>query len=118
MEIDPDSAAPADEPQAAFRDGAGSVPSLWRETGEAGHDGSEAAAARRVASPTERLRKRDFNSLSADELRALATLMRELVIAVPSRRTRRYRTRKDGARLDMRRTLRLAPPTPRVSPPH
>jgi hypothetical protein len=34
--------------------------------------------------------------------------MRELVIAVPPRQTRRYRPRKDGARLDMRRTLRLA----------
>ena len=34
--------------------------------------------------------------------------MRELTIAVPPRRTRRYRPRKDGVRLDMRRTLRQA----------
>jgi uncharacterized protein with von Willebrand factor type A (vWA) domain len=34
--------------------------------------------------------------------------MRDLVIAVPPRRTRRYRPRKDGVRLDMRRTLRQA----------
>jgi uncharacterized protein with von Willebrand factor type A (vWA) domain len=34
--------------------------------------------------------------------------MRQLVIAVPPRRTRRYRPRKDGARLDMRRTMRQA----------
>jgi uncharacterized protein with von Willebrand factor type A (vWA) domain len=46
--------------------------------------------------------------LSPAELAQLATLMRQLVIAVPPRRTRRYRPRKDGARLDMRRTMRQA----------
>jgi uncharacterized protein with von Willebrand factor type A (vWA) domain len=68
----------------------------------------EAPAIRRVASATERLRGRDFAQLSPAELRQLAVLMRELTIAVPPRRTRRYRPRKDGARLDMRRTLRQA----------
>ena len=63
-------------------------------------------AVRRVASMTERLRERDFAQLSPSELAQLATLMRQLVIAVPPRRTRRYRPRKDGARLDMRRTMR------------
>jgi uncharacterized protein with von Willebrand factor type A (vWA) domain len=67
-----------------------------------------APAVKRVASMTERLRERDFAQLSAAELAQLATLMRELVIAVPARRTRRYRARKDGARLDMRRTMRQA----------
>jgi uncharacterized protein with von Willebrand factor type A (vWA) domain len=88
------------------------VPSPRAEAGsddqEETADDRPEAAARRVASATERLRRRDFSSLSAAELAALATLMRELVIAVPPRRTRRYRPRKDGARLDMRRTLRLA----------
>jgi uncharacterized protein len=65
-------------------------------------------AVRRVASMTERLRERDFAQLSSSELAQLATLMRQLVIAVPPRRTRRYRPRKDGARLDMRRTMRQA----------
>ena len=65
-------------------------------------------AVRRVASMTERLRSRDFAQLTPAELAQLATLMRELVIAVPPRRTRRYRPKKDGARLDMRRTMRLA----------
>jgi hypothetical protein len=65
-------------------------------------------AVRRVASRTERLRERDFAQLSPSELAQLATLMRELVIAVPPRRTRRYRPKKDGARLDMRRTMRQA----------
>jgi uncharacterized protein len=65
-------------------------------------------AVRRVASMTERLRERDFAQLSPAELARLAALMRELVIAVPPRRTRRYRPKKDGARLDMRRTMRQA----------
>jgi hypothetical protein len=57
---------------------------------------------------TERLRSRDFAQLTPAELSQLAALMRELVIAVPPRRTRRYRPKKDGARLDMRRTMRQA----------
>ncbi|MGH3290417.1 MAG: vWA domain-containing protein, partial [Trebonia sp.] len=73
-----------------------------------GDDDETVPAVRRVASMTERLRERDFAQLSAAELAQLATLMRELVIAVPPRRTRRYRPKKDGARLDMRRTMRQA----------
>jgi uncharacterized protein with von Willebrand factor type A (vWA) domain len=117
MEIDADSAAPADEPSGA----GGEAPSLQRAAEvPAGSPGSdegldpededlpEVPAVRRVASAAERLRGRDFSSLSPDELRALGTWMRQLVIAVPPRRTRRYRPRKDGVRLDMRRTLRQA----------
>jgi len=120
MSIDADSAAPEDETSqdsARSRD----VPTIQRdvpvpvepsadEPGEPGdsQDLAEVPVVRRVASATERLRGRDFNSLSDAELRQLATLMRELVIAVPPRRTRRYRPRKDGVRLDMRRTLRMA----------
>jgi uncharacterized protein with von Willebrand factor type A (vWA) domain len=74
--------------------------------GDEGKDG--VPAVRRVASMTERLRSRDFAQLTPAELSQLATLMRELVIAVPPRRTRRYRPKKDGARLDMRRTMRQA----------
>jgi uncharacterized protein with von Willebrand factor type A (vWA) domain len=120
MSIDADSAAPEDE---TSQDSArsGDVPTIQRdvpvpvepsadEPGEPGdsEDLAEVPVVRRVASATERLRGRDFNSLSDAELRQLATLMRELVIAVPPRRTRRYRPRKDGVRLDMRRTLRMA----------
>jgi hypothetical protein len=65
-------------------------------------------AVQRVASQTERLRERDFAQLTTAELAQLATLMRQLEIAVPPRRTRRYRPKKDGARLDMRRTMRQA----------
>jgi uncharacterized protein with von Willebrand factor type A (vWA) domain len=69
---------------------------------------AEGPALRRVASAAEALRGRDFTELSADELRQLVTLMREMTLAVPPRRTRRYRAARDGKRPDLRRTLRLA----------
>jgi uncharacterized protein with von Willebrand factor type A (vWA) domain len=84
----------------------------FSDTGPAGADGdeplAEAAVVRRVASAAERLRGRDFTELSAAELRQLVTLMREMTLAVPPRRTRRYRAARDGKRPDLRRTLRLA----------
>ena len=51
---------------------------------------ADVPAFRRVASATERLRSRDFAQLTPTELRNLATLMRQLTIAVPPRHTRRY----------------------------
>ena len=69
---------------------------------------AEGSAMHRVASATERLRGRDFTELSPAELRQLITLMRELSLAIPPRRTRRYRPARDGKRPDLRRTLRLA----------
>ncbi len=69
---------------------------------------AEAPALRHVASAAERLRGRDFTELSPAELRQLVTLMREMSLAVPPRRTRRYRPARDGKRPDLRRTLRLA----------
>lgn len=62
----------------------------------------------RVASGLERLRGRDFAQLSPAELRQLITLMRELTLAIPPRRTRRYRRARDGKRPDFRTTLRQA----------
>ena len=69
---------------------------------------AEAPAVRHVASAAERLRGRDFTELSPAELRQLVTLMREMTLAVPPRRTRRYRSARGGKRPDLRRTLRLA----------
>jgi uncharacterized protein len=69
---------------------------------------AEAPAVRHVASAAERLRGRDFTELSAGELQQLVTLMRDMTLAVPPRRTRRYRAARDGKRPDLRRTLRLA----------
>ena len=69
---------------------------------------SEAPAVHRVASAAERLRGRDFTELSAAELRQLVTLMREMALSIPPRRTRRYRRARDGKRPDLRGTLRQA----------
>jgi uncharacterized protein with von Willebrand factor type A (vWA) domain len=69
---------------------------------------AEGPAVRRVASAAERLRGRDFAQLSPAELRQLVVLMREMTLAIPPRRTRRYRPARDGKRPDLRRTLRLA----------
>src|SRR5207245_881398 len=68
----------------------------------------EGPAVHRIASATERLSGRDFTELSPAELRQLVTLMRKMTLAIPPRRTRRFRTARDGKRPDLRRTLRLA----------
>jgi uncharacterized protein with von Willebrand factor type A (vWA) domain len=68
----------------------------------------EGPVLRQVASAAERLRGRDFTELSAGELRQLVTLMREMTLSFPPRRTRRYRRARDGKRLDLRGTLRQA----------
>jgi uncharacterized protein len=110
-------ADPGTPPGAEAADGPGELPPVLREVStsssssspdSADDDAPEVPAIRRVASSTERLIDRDFAQLSPAELNRLATLMRELTIAVPPRKTRRYRPRKEGARLDMRRTMRLA----------
>ena len=69
---------------------------------------ADAPAVHRVASAAERLRGRDFAELSAAELRELVSLMREMSLAVPPRRTRRYRRARNGKRPDLRGTLRQA----------
>ena len=117
MTVDP-SSADAPSPAPSSPDGDVDLPSMLREVDAAGQastpdasddrDALEVPAIRRVATSAERLRNRDFSQLSPSELRDLAALMRQLTIAVPPRRSRRYRPRKDGARLDMRRTLRQA----------
>jgi uncharacterized protein len=90
------------------------LPSGWHvsDAAPAAADGdeplAEGPALRRVASATERLRGRDFTELSPAELRRLVTLMREMTLSIPPRRTRRYRPARDGKRPDLRRTLRLA----------
>jgi uncharacterized protein with von Willebrand factor type A (vWA) domain len=76
--------------------------------GEDGDDLPEGPALRRVASAAERLRSRDFTELSPAELRQLVSLMQELTLAIPPRRTRRYRGPRQGKRPDLRRTMRQA----------
>jgi uncharacterized protein len=68
----------------------------------------ESQALQRAASAAERLRGRDFTELSAAELAQLVLLMRNLTLAIPPRRTRRYRGSRQGNRPDLRRTMRQA----------
>jgi uncharacterized protein len=68
----------------------------------------ESQALQRAASAAERLRGRDFTELSTAELAQLVLLMRGLTLAIPPRRTRRYRGSRQGDRPDLRRTMRQA----------
>jgi uncharacterized protein len=61
-----------------------------------------------LGSPVERLAGTDFAELSDAELAELAAAMRQITLAVPSRRSRRRRPRPGGSRTDMRATLRHA----------
>ncbi len=61
-----------------------------------------------LGSDVERLRHKDFSTLTADELAALAGAMARLRLATPMRRSRRHRPAAGGARLDLRASLRLA----------
>jgi hypothetical protein len=77
-------------------------------SGEDGDDLPEGQALRQLASAAEQLRSRDFTELSPAELHQLVSLMRELTLAIPPRRTRRYRGPRKGRRPDLRRTMRQA----------
>ena len=77
-------------------------------SGEDRDDLPEGQALRQLASAAERLRSRDFTELSPAELHQLVSLMRELTLAIPPRRTRRYRGPSKGKRPDLRRTMRQA----------
>ncbi len=97
----------------SFADGGGwtsgtQVAEAGSPSDEDGDDLPEGPALRRVASAAERLRSRDFTELSPAELRQLLSLMRELTLAIPPRRTRRYRGSRQGKRPDLRRTMRQA----------
>lgn len=61
-----------------------------------------------LAAAAERLGGRDFATLSPDELGRLVALMRQLSLATPLRRTRRYQPGSRGRRVDLRTTMRLA----------
>jgi hypothetical protein len=61
-----------------------------------------------LGSPVERLAGADFAELTPAELAELAVAMRQITLAVPSRRSRRRKSRPGGRRIDMRSTLRQA----------
>ncbi len=94
------------------KESGGWLPGLLPQLTDAGQgdDGTddEAPGTLRFASAAERLRGRDFARLSDGELSQLVALMRDMTLAVPPRRTRRYRHARDGKRPDLRGTLRQA----------
>ena len=61
-----------------------------------------------LAAAAERLGHRDFATLSPDELTRLVAVMRQLRLATPLRRSRRYESGSRGRRVDLRTTMRLA----------
>jgi uncharacterized protein len=61
-----------------------------------------------IAVASERLATRDFGDLTADELASLVAAMRELRLALPLRRSRRYLSGRRGPAVDLRATLRQA----------
>ena len=69
-------------------------------------DGQDTVLA--AVSDQERLRSKDFSSLSPDELLALRALFERLAIAPPPRRARRRVRHPRGRRLDVRATLARA----------
>ncbi|HLB62205.1 MAG TPA: VWA domain-containing protein [Actinomycetota bacterium] len=73
---------------------------------EEGDEAEGEAAVRLIASGVEVLRKKSFADLSDEERARVSRLIRQLAVAVPLRRTRRFRPAEDGTRFDMRRTLR------------
>jgi uncharacterized protein with von Willebrand factor type A (vWA) domain len=91
--------------------GAGGMDVVRESSPSNGSDDSsltEAPIIRAVASAEELLRGRDFAELSADELSDLIALMRDMSLAIPPRRTRRYRRARAGKRPDLRATMRQA----------
>ena len=72
------------------------------------HEPDREIEQRYLGSTTERLAGADFAELSPAELAELAAAMRQITLAVPSRRSRRRKRRPGGRRTDMRSTLRQA----------
>jgi uncharacterized protein with von Willebrand factor type A (vWA) domain len=109
-------AGPAGQPPAAQIADAATAARLHAETVASIQDVSDAEppeAEREIeqpflGSPVERLAGADFAELTAAELAELAAAMRQITLAVPSRRSRRRKPRTGGRRTNMRSTLREA----------
>src|SRR5690606_24301414 len=71
-------------------------------------DGDEASPYPALAARAERLRSRDFATLTPAELAELSVLMRGLTVATPLRGSRRVEAAARGRRVDLRTTLRRA----------
>ena len=86
---------------------AGTIASL-QDAAEGDGESDREIAQPYLGSPVERLSGADFAELSPAELSELAAAMRQLTLAVPSRRSRRRKPRPGGRRTDVRSTLRQA----------
>jgi uncharacterized protein with von Willebrand factor type A (vWA) domain len=84
------------------------VASLQAQTGDDPPEDDREIEQPYLGSPVERLASADFAELTQAELAELAAAMREITLAVPSRRSRRRKSRPGGRRTDMRSTLRQA----------
>jgi uncharacterized protein with von Willebrand factor type A (vWA) domain len=82
------------------------VADRWSPTGADGEDGEETTAISIVASDVERLRRKDFGDMTDQERRAALALIKNLVLPVPIRPSRRHRPAPRGSHFDLRRTLR------------
>jgi uncharacterized protein len=71
-----------------------------------GRDGEGREAVLAAASEDERLAHTSFADLAPEELAAIRHLVEALVVATPTRRSRRERSGRRGERLDLRATLR------------
>jgi uncharacterized protein len=71
-------------------------------------DAAEHESLTMTSSPEERLRQRDFSTLTPEELARLRDLARTMSLVPPTRRSRRDVRDASGAELDVRATLRRA----------
>ncbi len=108
---------PGSKPPAAHIAEAATAARLHSEsstTAQGPAEGDEAAEAEQevlrpyLGSAVERLGGTDFAELSPAELAELTAAMRQITLAVPTRRSRRRRSRPGGNRTNMRATLRQA----------
>jgi uncharacterized protein len=75
------------------------------EEAEASAEGEERASG---WSAQELLREKDFSELTKDELARVRTMIAELALARPQRRSRRLRPHPNGSTLDLRRLVRAS----------
>jgi uncharacterized protein with von Willebrand factor type A (vWA) domain len=85
---------------------AGTTSVRWRPLGESAEPGDEEAAIGIVASDVAIVRQKSFDELTEDEERTAQSLIRQLRLRAPERRSRRTRPSGKGSRFDLRQTLR------------
>lgn len=84
----------------------GPIVTSFAATAESGAGRPSGEGLLAAASPEERLGRRNFAELDAQELAEVRRMMRKLALAAPVRRSRRLRRGRRGEHLDLRATLR------------